>query len=130
MDHTRLRELTWAALRIVAGAMFAIHGSDKLFGWPGVHEQPEMFSQVWIGGIIELACGALVAIGLFARAAAFVASGQMAVAYFQFHWKLELAHYKWLPIVNHGEDAALYCFVFLAIAAHGPGRFAIGRARA
>ncbi len=128
MDSTRLRELTWAALRIVAGAMFACHGAQKLFGWPPTpHPGPEMFSQLWIGGVLELACGALIALGLFARAAAFVASGMMAVAYFQFHWKLQLGDDKWLPIANGGEDAALYCFVFLAIAAHGAGRFSIDR---
>jgi putative oxidoreductase len=130
MDDTRIREITWAALRVVAGALFAIHGSDKLFGWPGVHPQPEMWSQVWIGGVLELACGALIALGLFTRAAAFVASGMMAVAYFQMHWKLQLAGYKWLPLANDGEDAVLYCFMFLAIAAHGAGRFALGGRRA
>ena len=132
MDGTRIREITWAALRIVAGAMFACHGAQKLFGWPPPPQAmpgPEMFSQMWFGGIIELGCGTLIALGLFARAAAFLASGTMAVAYFQFHWRLHLADYAWLPIVNFGEEAALYCFVFLAIAAHGAGRYSIDHRR-
>lgn len=78
-------------------------------------------SQVWFGGMIELVCGLLIAVGLFTRPAAFLASGTMAVAYLQFHWKLSFAGGQWLPAVNHGEPALIYCFLFLFVAAHGGG---------
>lgn len=117
----------YALLRIVAGAMFAFHGVQKVIGWLG-KVQP-VGSQLWIGGVIELVGGVLIAIGLFTRWAALIASGTMAVAYFQFHWKLELAGYQWLPAINKGELAALYCFVFLLIAVRGAGIWAIDRRR-
>jgi putative oxidoreductase len=129
VDWTRIQNLSWAALRIVAGAMMACHGADKLFGWPGGHGQPELGSQLWFGGVIELAGGVLVAIGLFTRAAAFVTSGMMAVAYFQYHWQLHFDARRWLPMINDGELAVLYCFVFLAIFAYGPGHYSIDRRR-
>ena len=110
-------------LRIVAGAMFMMHSLSKLFDWRG--GEKEMFSQLWFGGVIELVCGTLVAIGLFTRPAAFLASGTMAVAYIQFHWKVELASQKFFPIVNKGETALLYCFLFLFIAARGAQKWAV-----
>lgn len=118
------------ALRLVAGAMFAFHGAQKLFGVlapPTLH--PAVGSQLWFGGIIELVCGTLIAIGLFTRPAALLASGTMAVAYFQFHWKLEMNDWKFLPAINQGELAALYCFVFLMFAAFGAGTLSIDRMR-
>ena len=121
----RLEPLASALLRIVAGAMFAIHGTQKLFEWPPGHGAPERYSQVWIGGVIELVAGALVALGLMTRPAAFIASGMMAVAYFQFHWKLAFTDLKWLPAVNQGEMAVLYCFIFLVIATRGAGILSI-----
>ena len=124
MTRAKAIELTYAVLRIVAGTLFAIHGMQKLFGVLGGQTVP-VGSQFWIGGVIELVGGALVAIGLFARPAAFICSGQMAVAYFQFHWKLDFSGYRWLPMINHGEDSVLYCFIFLAIAAAGAGRFSL-----
>ncbi len=111
----------FAALRIVTGALFCVHGMQKLFNWPPSGHSIALASQLGVGGIIELLCGTLVALGLFTRPAAFLASGTMAVAYFQFHWKLAFANNAWLPAVNRGELAVLYCFVFLFIAAHGPG---------
>jgi putative oxidoreductase len=117
-----IEPVSFAALRIVAGSMFAFHGAQKLFGWAATSPTPPAGSQLWLGGIIELAAGLLIAVGLFARPAAILASGTMAVAYIQFHWKLALADWKWLPAINRGELAALYCFVFLFIATHGPGR--------
>ena len=80
-------------------------------------------SQIGVGGVIELVCGALVALGLFARPAAFLASGTMAVAYWQFHFKPH--GWSWLPMINQGELAVLYCFVFLAIAAAGAGKLSV-----
>jgi putative oxidoreductase len=117
----RMQEPAYAALRIVAGLMFSLHGAQKILGWLTTRPTAAVGSQSWVGGVIELVGGVLIAVGLFTRAAAFLASGTMAVAYVQFHWKLDLTAFKWLPIVNRGELAALYCFVFLFIAARGAG---------
>jgi putative oxidoreductase len=125
----RAERAAFAVLRIVAGALFSIHGMQKLFGWPPSGHTVTIASQVGVGGIIELVCGLLIAVGLFARPAAFLASGMMAVAYFQFHWKLALAKAAWLPIVNRGELAVVYCFLFLFIAAHGAGPVSVDAAR-
>ena len=121
----RAEPYLFSALRMVAGAMFAFHGAQKLLGW---HSQfmPPVGSQLWVGGIIELVGGTLIALGLLTRPAAFLTAGQMAVAYFQFHWKFALAGGLWLPAINKGELAALYCFVFLFIAAHGSGIASLG----
>jgi putative oxidoreductase len=123
----RYEPMAYAVLRIVAGFMFMFHGLGKIFGWLG--KSMEVGSQLWIGGVIELVGGVLIMIGLFTRPAALIASGTMAVAYFQFHWKLEFANYAFLPAVNHGEMAVLYCFVFLLIAMRGAGMWSIDRAR-
>ncbi|ABS24790.1 DoxX family protein [Anaeromyxobacter sp. Fw109-5] len=117
----RLETLAYAALRLVAGAMFAFHGAQKILGWLPAGPAPALGTQLWFGGIIELVGGTLIALGLFTRAAAFLASGTMAVAYTQFHWKLAVANFAWLPSVNKGELAALYCFLFLFVMARGPG---------
>jgi putative oxidoreductase len=114
----RARPIVFAALRIIAGAMFLCHGLQK-FGVFGGPSEP-LLSQMGIGAVIELVTGTLIAAGLFARPAAFVAAGQMAVAYFQFHWGFH-ADRRILPIVNGGDDTVLYCFVFLLIVVHGAG---------
>lgn len=123
---TRIEDATWAALRIVAGFMFTFHGVQKILGLLSSHAGPPVGSQMWIGGLIELVGGALIALGLFTRPAAFLASGTMAVAYFQFHWKFE-GGTNLLPIVNDGELSVLYCFVFLTIAAKGAGAASLDR---
>jgi len=82
-------------------------------------------SQMWIGGVIELTCGLLIAVGLFARPAAFLAAGTMAVAYFQFHWKLDMTHSMWAPAANHGDAAVLNCFVFLLVLVRGAGPYSL-----
>ncbi|MEA2339710.1 MAG: putative oxidoreductase [Thermoanaerobaculia bacterium] len=117
----RFSAQTFALLRIIAGLMFAMHGTQKLFGWPpsdmmkgGGGGLPPL---LMAAGVIELVCGLLIAIGFFTGIAAFIASGEMAVAYFMGH----AAKGGFWPIVNKGELAALYCFVFLFIAAHGAG---------
>jgi len=126
IDRARLETYAYTALRIVAGFMFLWHGSAKLLGFPAGMPSPEAFSQIWIGGVIELACGALIALGLLTRPAAFLASGTMAVAYTQFHWKGALGA-NFLPIVNQGEMAVLYCFVFLLFCVRGAGPISIDR---
>ncbi len=125
-DRAGLQSFAGAALRIVAGAMFAFHGAQKILGVltpPG--SQPAVGTQLWFGGLIELVGGILIAIGLFTRPLALLASGTMAVAYFQFNWKLAMDGYKFLPIVNKGELAVLYCFVFLFFGLSGAGAFSI-----
>src|SRR5262249_2542293 len=106
-------------LRFVSGAMFACHGAQKLFGAFGGPKAP-IGSLMGVAGLIEFVGGILIAIGLFAHVAAFIASGEMAVAYFMSHFP----HGFW-PIQNHGESAVLYCFVFLYVAFHGKGRWGV-----
>lgn len=112
-----------ALLRVVAGAMFAFHGVQKIFRVLTEHAPP-VGSQLWLGGLIELACGAAIVLGLFTRWAALLASGTMLVAYVQFHWKLQLGA-ALLPAVNRGELAALYAVVFLLLATRGAGPLAL-----
>ena len=118
---SRYEPAAYATLRIVSGFLFAFHGVQKILGWLSANPPPALGTQLWFGGLIELIGGSLIALGMFTRCAAFVASGTMAVAYTQFHWKLGLAHWQWLPIVNKGELAVLYCFIFLFIWIRGPG---------
>jgi putative oxidoreductase len=118
---TSFEPFCYAALRVVAGFLMVFHGLQKLFGLFG-GTMVEVLTQRWFGGIIELVGGAIVTVGFFTSPAAFLLSGTMAVAYFQFHQPA-----AWLPIQNRGELAALYCFVFLYIAARGTGRFGIDK---
>jgi putative oxidoreductase len=122
----RYEQRAYALLRIVGGFMFACHGAQKLFGLFGARS-PAVGSQLWVGGAIELVTGALIALGLFTRGAAFLAAGTMAVAYTQYHWKLAFDGWRFLPIVNKGELAALYCFFFLYVVARGAGGLALDR---
>jgi putative oxidoreductase len=121
-------DVAYPLLRIVAGGMFAFHGLQKLFGVMGSF-QPAAGTQVWFGGIIELGTGILVAAGLLTSWAAFLASGTMAVAYVQFHWKLALDA-QFFPTLNKGELAILYAVVFLYIACRGAGAWSLDRRRA
>jgi putative oxidoreductase len=117
-------DAAYALLRIVAGLLFAFHGMQGLFGYQLPAEYlPKFGSQGWIGSVIELATGLLAAGGLFTRWAAFLASGTMAVAYVQFHWKFQLGP-QFFPAVNQGEPALLFCLLFFLIATRGPGRAA------
>ena len=119
----RFYEHTYELLRIFTGAMFMIHGTQKILGWPPSPMKMPHTPIVTIGGILELVCGGLVLIGLFTTIAAFIASGEMAVAYFMAH-----APHGFIPNVNQGEMAVLYCFIFLFIAANGSGMWCIVRA--
>lgn len=119
-------ERIYAVLRIMTGFMFTLHGLQKIFGlFGGVPAGAPPFIVYGAGGI-ELVCGLLVLIGLFAAPAAFLASGTMAVAYFMGH---VFPHGNILPIINQGELAAVYCFLFLYIAAHGSGIWSVDAAR-
>lgn len=107
----------YALLRIVSGLLFGFHGAGKVFGLLADH-QPAVGSQIWIGGVIELVGGLAILLGFQTRLAAFICSGMMAVAYTQFHWKLQFGAKFW-PIANMGEMAVLYCFLFLFMATRG-----------
>jgi putative oxidoreductase len=126
---SRAEAPAYAALRMVAGALFSFHGMQKLLGWPQGGHTVSLMTQLGAAAIIELVCGVLVAVGLFARPAAFLASGEMAVAYLQGHWRLHFTNDAWLPIVNRGELAVIYCFLFLFIAARGAGIASLDGAR-
>jgi putative oxidoreductase len=115
MTAVRYREISYALLRIVVGLMFASHGAQKLFGMFGGQVQTDK-PLMLIGGILELVLGLAVAAGLFARVAGFIASGEMAVAYFMAH-----APRAFWPVENKGEGAVLYCFYFLMVSACGAG---------
>lgn len=119
----RFTDALYAVFRIVFGLLFFSHGAQKLFGWFGGEKAAGGLPIV--AGWIELVTGLLILIGLFAGVAAFIASGEMAVAYFMVH-----AHSHWWPIVNHGEAAVLYCFAFLYIAARGSGIWSVDALRA
>ena len=123
-EIARLEPVLLAALRIVAGVLFLSHGLVKLFGFPpgAAPGQQELLSLMGIGAVIELATGTLITLGLFTRAAAFIASGQMAVAYWMFHAPASL-----YPAVNGGDAAILFCFVFLYLVAAGAGAFSLER---
>jgi putative oxidoreductase len=113
-------------LRIVAGLLFLAHGVVKLFGFPPGAQpgQQELLSLMGIGGIIELVAGTLIMLGLFTRPAAFVAAGEMAVAYWMFH-----APRGFYPVANEGDAAILYCFFFLYLVARGPGAWSLEGSR-
>ena len=118
-----LTEPVYAALRIVAGLLFAFHGLQKVFGILSEF-QPPVGSQLWIGGVIELAAGFMIAFGFFTVWAAFLASGTMAVAYTQFHWKFAFGS-AFFPAINEGELAVVYAFLLLFIACRGAGAWSV-----
>jgi len=116
---TPATEPVYAGLRLLTGLMFAFHGLQKVFGVLSAF-QPPVGSQLWLGGVLEIVLGLLIAVGLFTRWAAFLASGEMAVAYTQFHWKLAFGA-NFFPGVNKGELAVVYALLFLYIACRGAG---------
>ena len=115
-------------LRIVAASMFILAGATKLFAFPiaalPTGKAVALGSQLGVGAVIEVFGGALLLIGLFTRPVAFLASGQMAVAYFQFHFPRSF----W-PVVSGGVPAALYCFIWLYLSAAGPGPWSLDALR-
>lgn len=118
-------ELVYTVLRVAAGLMFGFHGVQKIFRVLTDHP-PAVGSQLWFGGLIEIGCGAAIALGLGTRTAAFLASGTMAVAYIQFHWRMQLDA-RFFPTVNRGELALVYCLLFLYFACRGGGTFSVDR---
>ena len=125
MNSERAKVIALTLLRIVSGLLFLQAGGVKIFDWfGGVPVQfgghPHVMSQTWIGGALELYGGVAILLGLFTRPVSFILSGEMAVAYFQFHQPQGF----W-PIQNHGEPAVLLCFIFLFLAAHGAGSWSL-----
>lgn len=113
-------------VRILFGALFITFGTMKIFGWPHVAQpMPPMppFSQMWIGGWMEIIGGLLITIGLFTRPAAFILAGEMAVAYFQFHFPQGF----W-PQQNLGVGAVLYCWFWLYLVVAGAGEWSVDAA--
>jgi putative oxidoreductase len=116
----RYADPVYCLMRLVVGLLFACHGGQKILGYPPVAKAMQLDTLGTFGGYIELICGFLIALGLFTRFAAFLACGQMAVAYFMVH-----AKGGFFPIINRGEAAVLYCFVFLFVVFYGGGRFSL-----
>ena len=122
---TGYADRVYALMRIVAGAMFAFHGMQKILGILSTF-QPPPGTQLWFGGLIELVGGVAILLGYHTRLAAFLCSGMMAVAYLQFHWKFQLGP-KFFPTINEGELAVLYSFVFLYLACRGGVKWCVDR---
>jgi putative oxidoreductase len=120
---TNSNDAAYFLLRVVAGLLFMQAGGMKLFGWfggmPGGITAP-LFSQIWFGGVLEFFGGIAIMLGLRTRPVAFILSGEMAVAYWQFHAPMG----AW-PILNHGEPAVLLCFIFLYMSAQGSGAWSL-----
>jgi putative oxidoreductase len=125
MTEGRYAPQALSLLRIVAALLFLLHGSSKLFGFPPFPRAlPEPGELLWIGAVLELIGGLMLLAGLFSRPIAFILSGEMAVAYWMFH-----APQSTFPSVNMGEPAILFCFIFLLIAAAGPGPWSLDASR-
>jgi len=116
----RLSPYFLSVLRIVAALLFLEHGLSRMFGFPSPLPTPHVFTMYWFAGAIELAGGALLLLGLFTRPAAFIMSGEMAFAYFISH-----APRGFFPILNSGDGAILYCFIFLYLVLAGPGPWSL-----
>jgi putative oxidoreductase len=124
MNMNQAVQVTYFLLRIVAGFLFWQAGGLILFGWfggmPGQPSPPPLMSQTGIGGLLEFFGGIAIMLGLFTRPVAFVLSGMMAVAYWQFH----APQGRW-PVQNEGMPAVLFCFIFLYMAARGAGDWSL-----
>src|SRR3954469_16959406 len=116
----RFADPVYCIMRLVVGLLFACHGGQKILGFPPTAKAMQLDTLGMVGGYIELIGGFLIALGLFTRVATFIASGQMAVAYFMVH-----AKGGFFPLINRGEAAVLYCFVFLFMFFYGGGRFSL-----
>ena len=122
----RFSDPAYAVLRILSGFLMSFHGLQKVFGFLATN-RPPLFSQIGMGGLIELVGGLAILLGFQTRLAAFFCSGTMAVAYIQFHWKFQVGP-GFFPAINEGELALVYCFLFLYLACRGAGQWAVDKA--
>jgi len=128
IEHTarRYSPLALTLLRIIAGFLFMPHGAQKLFGWLGgmgeTGASASFPNLIWVAGVLEFFGGLCIVLGVWTRPVAFLLSGMMAAAYFMGH-----ASQGFWPLLNRGELAVLYCFVFLLLAAAGGGPFTVDR---
>ncbi|MDO9383650.1 MAG: DoxX family protein [Hyphomicrobiaceae bacterium] len=113
-----------SVLRIVAAVLFIEHGTQKILGFPTPKMVPEMLSLAWVAGVMEIVGGGLLLIGLFTRPVAFILSGQMAFAYWIAH-----APQSTYPVLNGGDAAILFCFIFLYLVFAGGGAWSVDAAR-
>ena len=111
-----------AVLRIVAAILFILHGTQKLIGFPAAEFSPPLMSLFGLAGIIEIVAGLMILVGFFSRPAAFIAAGEMAVAYWMAHAPSNL-----FPSNNGGDAAILFCFVFLYLVFSGPGAWSVNK---
>ena len=125
MNFDKLTPVVLSLLRIVAGVIFLEHATQKLFGFPAAPPNglPAMMTLTWFAAIIEIVCTPFLIVGLFTRLAAFILSGEMAVAYWYAHFPRAM-----YPIMNNGDAAILYCFIFLFLAVAGGGSIALDNA--
>jgi putative oxidoreductase len=120
----RFADPVYCIVRLVIGLNYACHGGQKLLGYPGGGHGVEGIA--FVAGIVELACGLLIGFGLFTRIAAFLASGEMAVAYFMFYvGMVPTLEAKFFPIMNGGELALVNCWIFFFMIFYGSGRWSI-----
>lgn len=119
---TRLTPIFHGLLRIVAALLFILHGTQKFFSWPVLEARDpvSLFSRYGLAGVLEMGGGMLLLLGLFTKPVAFVLAGEMAAAYFLAHISRSA-----FPILNGGEPAVLFCFIWLFMAAAGPGAFSL-----
>lgn len=121
----RFEPYVLAILRIVTAYGFLLNGTTKLFGIPASeHPMPEVFTFMWFGSVLEVVLGLMLLIGFQTRLAAFISSGMMAVAYFGYHATMDNF---WLPLINEGEAAMLYCFIFLYLWVRGSGGWSVDK---
>jgi len=123
MNMNKAVQVTYFLLRVVTGLLFFQVGAMKMFGWFGGMPgggTPPLMSQIGIGGVLEVVGGVTIMLGLLTRAVAFILSGEMAVAYWQFH----APNATW-PVQNQGQPAVLFCFIFLYMAARGAGEWSV-----
>jgi putative oxidoreductase len=119
------RPYALSVLRIVTALLFLEHGTQKLFGFPPAKFSPPLFSLFGVAGVIEFVGSLLLIVGLFTRPVAFILAGEMAVAYFMF-----AAPQSFFPLLNHGDEIILYCFIYLYIATAGAGPWSLDHWRA
>ncbi len=124
-EFSKYADYPYALMRIVSGFLFSFHGAQKILGILSDF-RPAFGTQLWFGGVIELVGGLMIMLGLRTRWAAFICSGEMAVAYIQYHWKLRFGA-DFFPAINKGELAVLYSFVFLYIAGRGGVKWSVDK---